>query len=217
MYHQIPVPYRKGAKRMMIEKNQRRFTFGEVYGILRDGMRTAPRLSRARSRHLIDKPFMERIMMAVTEVNGCAVCSYAHAKMALRAGMSETEIRNMSDGRFDDTPDEQMTAILFAQHYADNRALPDRDLWQKLIDRYGQTLAEGILGAIRIIMMGNAIGIPWGSLIGRFRGKTDSRSSLPYEIGILLGSVLLIPPAAIHAVVLTIIRGPLICTKRSNH
>ena len=40
----------------------------------------------------LSEHFIERIMLAVTEVNGCAVWSYAHTKMALEAGMTNEEI-----------------------------------------------------------------------------------------------------------------------------
>ena len=149
-------------------------------------------------------------MMAVTEVNGCAMCSYAHSRMALSAGMSDSEIKKMLDGRFDDAPEEQMTAILFAQHYADSRAKPDSKLWSRLTDRYGTIRAEGILGAIRIIMMGNALGIPWGSLIGRFRRKADPRSSLAYEVGMLFGFIAIFPVAVVDAVIAGVTKRPLI-------
>lgn len=32
--------------------------------------------------------FKERIMLAVTEVNGCIMCSYVHTKLSLKAGLS---------------------------------------------------------------------------------------------------------------------------------
>nr|WP_237713710.1 carboxymuconolactone decarboxylase family protein [Rhodococcus sp. P14] len=63
-------------------------------------------------------------MLAVTEVNGCGACSYAHTKIALGAGMSSAEIRNILAGVLDDVPDSEVAAVLFAQHYADTRATP---------------------------------------------------------------------------------------------
>jgi AhpD family alkylhydroperoxidase len=186
------------------------FSLIEIYRALVDGMRTAPFLSKARRRGEIDHPFMERIMLAVTEVNGCAICSYAHSKMALNAGMSDSEIRKMMAGSFEDTPEEQLAAILFAQHYAESRNKPDLSVWERLQERYGSTKADGILGAVRIITMGNAMGIPWGSLCGRFRGKADPRSSIFYEIGSLFGMIIIFPIAVIHSVVLAALRMPLI-------
>ncbi|MBN1892603.1 MAG: carboxymuconolactone decarboxylase family protein [Clostridiales bacterium] len=98
----------------MVDSSRRKlFSLKEIYRALVDGMRTAPLLSKARRREEIDHLFMERIMLAVTEVNGCAICSYAHSKMALNAGMSDSEIRKMMAGSFEDTPEEQLAASLF--------------------------------------------------------------------------------------------------------
>ncbi|MBN1891352.1 MAG: carboxymuconolactone decarboxylase family protein [Clostridiales bacterium] len=195
---------------MKDHQGRKPFSFREAYFILVHGMRTAPLLSRARRHKLIDREWNERIMFAVTEVNGCPVCSYAHAKMALNAGMSDEEIRKMLSGNFADAPEEQMTAIMFAQHYADSRANPDQKAWEQLEKHYGPEKAAGILGAVRIIMMGNVMGIPWGGFIGRFRGKRDGRTTFGYEVGMLLWFVLIFPVAVIHALVSAVCRRPLI-------
>jgi len=36
----------------------------------------------------LDKKFRERMMLAVTEVNGCRYCRYAHTRIALFCGLS---------------------------------------------------------------------------------------------------------------------------------
>jgi hypothetical protein len=64
----------------------------------------------------------------------------------------------------------------------------------------------GILGAIRIIMIGNALGIPWSAISGRLKGKPDERSTLVYElVGIIVGP-LLIPFAVVHGLIASILR-----------
>ena len=56
-------------------------TFMKVPGAIRTFMQN-------RKTGAVDPLFIERLQLAVTEVNGCAVCSYAHTAMALRLGMS---------------------------------------------------------------------------------------------------------------------------------
>ena len=63
----------------------------------------------------------ESISLAVTQVNGCKLCSYAHAKNALKAGMTEEEVEFLLSGGFDNAPKEQLEALLFAQHYAETK------------------------------------------------------------------------------------------------
>ena len=41
---------------------------------------------------VISKPFSESVSLAISQVNGCKLCSYTHAKNALKAGMSEDEV-----------------------------------------------------------------------------------------------------------------------------
>lgn len=37
-----------------------------------------------KKKKIVNKDFVERLQLAVTEVNGCAACSYAHTYMALK-------------------------------------------------------------------------------------------------------------------------------------
>ena len=103
----------------------------------------------------------ERIMLAVTEVNGCEVCSYAHARIALEKGLRAEEVRMLLAGDAGAIPADEAIAIAFAQHYADSRGNPTRESWQRLVETQGSAKALGILGAARTMMIGNAYGIAW--------------------------------------------------------
>jgi AhpD family alkylhydroperoxidase len=181
----------------------------ESYWISYNGLRTMKYMFRAKNNGEISEKFRERIMLAVTEVNDCAICSYAHTKRALESGMTNQEIQNMLSGIIDDVPTEEMAAILFAQHYADNRGKPSRKSWERLLEIYGISKAKGILGSISTIMMGNVYGIPWSSFINRLRGKPDERSSLQYELKMMLGTIL-VPVSFIHALISDLNRKTLI-------
>jgi AhpD family alkylhydroperoxidase len=90
-------------------------------------------------------------MLAVTEVNGCAICSYAHTKKALEIGMRNEEIKKMLAGVIDDVPVHEVAAVMFAQHYTDTRGNPTRESWQSIVEIYGISKAKGILGSVRSI------------------------------------------------------------------
>ena len=64
-------------------------------------------------------------MLAVTQVNGCRWCHYAHARIALTAGVSAAAAQpdGPGAGRF---PQEEAVALAFAQHYAESADRPDR-------------------------------------------------------------------------------------------
>ena len=167
--------------------------------VIYKGIRTVTYLNKVRKNKQIDQQFIERIMIAVTEVNGCDICSYAHTKMALEAGMSNEEIQNMLAGEISDVPQQQVQAIMFAQHYAESRGKPSKKSWDHIVNNYGESLALGILGSIRVIMMGNVLGISYNSFFKRFKGQPDQRSSIVYELKVMTVGSLFIPIVMIHA------------------
>jgi len=193
-----------------IDKGRKLYSISEAYRFFYDAMRTVRYMSRSRKSNELSLEFMERIILAVTQVNSCAICSYAHTKMALEAGLSRDEIQNMLAGVLDDTPPDEVAAVIFAQHYADSRGKPSRDSWKHIVEIYGISKASGILGAIRIIMLANTYGIPWSSFINRFRGKPDQRSNLLYEISMLITSLIFIPIVLIHVLLAALFRIPAI-------
>lgn len=186
------------------------YSLSEGYVILYQMLRTMPSLARSRHRGELSPEFMERIMLAVTEVNGCEVCSYGHAKMALEQGMSDEEILQLLSGVTDSIPEDEAKAVFFAQHYADTRGHPSAAAWQQIVATYSPTRALGILGAIRAIMFGNACGIPLSAFSHRLRGKPVGKTSLLYELGMMLSIVVFLPVAAVHAALSDIRRVPLL-------
>ena len=73
----------------------------------------------------LDPKFRERIMLAVTQVNECSFCSFAHTRMALAAGVERDEVRALLAGEFEGVPDQEHAALLYAQHWAESGRKPD--------------------------------------------------------------------------------------------
>ncbi len=176
---------------------KKHYSVREIYWITHQAARTGRSLASTRLGR--DRQFTERIMLAVTEVNGCELCSYAHLRLALEAGLSDAEVRSLLGGVSKGVPDHQVPAIAFAQHYADTRGHPDALAWQDVVDVYGEEEALGVLAAVRVMMWGNAVGIPFSSLRSRLKGVPDSGSSLRYEVATILGSTVVMPFALGHA------------------
>jgi len=195
---------------MEIASGKKLYSLKESYWIFYKGLVTMKYMARAKKRNELSSEFIERIMMAVTEVNGCEICSYAHTKMALEIGMSSQEIKNMLAGIIDGVPPDEIAGIMFAQHYADSRGHPSKEAWERIVETYRISKAKGILGAIRIIMIGNTFGIPFSSFFNRFKGKPDKRSSLPYEISMIISCIAFIPFVLIHALISVLFRVPVI-------
>ncbi len=186
------------------------YSLKEGYIALYKGLRTARFLSKARKNKSMSSSFIERIMLAVTEVNSCEVCSYAHTKIALEQGMSNEEIEKLLSGTADNIPTEEMQAIMFAQHYADTRGNPSKEPWTRIVEVYGKEMALGILAATRMIMIGNAYGIPLSGLRTRLKGKPSGKTSFGYELLMPLSFVVLFPIALVHGLILNLLKRPII-------
>lgn len=193
----------------MAEKTfKKQYSYREFYAVLYNGLRNIKPLKRAKKDGLLGQAFIERIMLAVTEVNGCEMCSYAHTNWALEAGLSAQEIEQLLAGSAQGTPTDELPAILFAQHYADKKGNPDREAWERIKEIYGQEKALGILGAVREIMIGNVYGAAAGAFSSRLKGKPYKNSKAFKELGILLSIIVFIPAAAIKALIAGLFKKP---------
>lgn len=141
----------------------------------------------------ISRQFSERIMMAVTEVNGCRYCSYFHTQVSLRTGMRKDEIDQILAGDFDGAPQDELAALYFAQHYADSGGKPNVDAVQCLKDVYGEDRAKEIFAYIRAIMVGNAWGNMFDALGVRFSGNPTQGVTVWDELGVIFGPLVMIP------------------------
>jgi AhpD family alkylhydroperoxidase len=161
--------------------------------LMADLMASAGDSRRQPRNQRISRQFSERIMMAVTEVNGCRYCSYFHTQVSLRAGIQKDEIQRILSGDFDGAPQDELAALYFAQHYAESGGRPNSDAVQCLRDAYGEAGAKEILAYIRTIMVGNA----WGNMFDAFRvrlsGKPAENVTVWDEIGVIFGPLLMIP------------------------
>lgn len=187
---------------------KKKYTPCEFYTALYIGLRTNKYLKKAKKSGELGHEFIERIMLAVTEVNGCEICSYAHTKWALEAGLSDDEIRQILSGVSANIPAEELPAILFAQHYADTKGKPDKDAWVRVVGVYGQTKALGILGAVREIMIGNIYGAAASAFRSRLKGKPYHNSNLFKELGMILSILVYFPVAAITGAAAGLLKKP---------
>ena len=156
-----------------------------------DALRAAMRGGR------VSKPFAEKIMLAVTQVNGCRWCHYAHARLALTSGVSPAELRSLMALALGDFPQEEAVALAFAQHYAESADRPDPAAWQRVLDAYGAPTAADILTLIRMITMGNLLGNTFDAFLSRLQGEPNPASTLVDEVTVLAGTALGTLPLAL--------------------
>ncbi|CAA6813076.1 MAG: Alkyl hydroperoxide reductase AhpD [uncultured Sulfurovum sp.] len=177
----------------MIDHNfEKRLTSTKVfYGYLSDLIGNFKAVKSAKNR--LDEQFQNKILLSVTQVNGCRYCSYLHTKHALESGMSEEEITSLLAGEVGDISNEESVALIFAQHYAETQANPDVESVQRLFDTYGEEKANDIIGIIQGIMFGNIHGISVDLLQSRVKGKSDPDSSFWTEFSTAFGVLLFVP------------------------
>jgi AhpD family alkylhydroperoxidase len=134
---------------------------------------------------LVSPAFRERVMLAVTQVNGCRYCSYVHSRLALRSGVSLQELADWAKGGIpEDTPDYEVVAVLYAQHWTESDACPDAGAVRRLIDVYGHERAGAIDIILRMIRVSNLTGNTWDYLLqvlslGRPPGVSSALSVSP--------------------------------------
>lgn len=177
---------------------KRKFNLLELYRSFIYVPRAASKLMGNKKSKLIDAHFIERLQLAVTEVNGCAACSYQHTQMALEQGMSNEEITSFLSGDGNFTKPEEAKAIMFAQHFADSRGFPKKSTYDSIETEYGKKEARIILSASQVMIAGNMYGIPFSAFLSRLQGKPYKGSSLFYELGMLITGILFLPIAIIH-------------------
>lgn len=178
---------------------KRKFSLWELYRSMVFAPRAMSKLIGNKKSKLIDPHFVERLQLAVTEVNGCAACSYQHTQMALSQGMSNEEISSFLSGADNFIRPEEAKAIMFAQHFADSKGFPKKDTYDSIVKEYGEKEAVIILSACQMMIAGNMYGIPFSAFLSRLQGKRFKGSSLLYELGMLIAGFIFIPFAIIHA------------------
>jgi AhpD family alkylhydroperoxidase len=128
--------------------------------------------------------FRERLMLAVTEVNGCRYCSYYHSRQALKAGIGSEELEDIAAMSFESSPEAQRPALLYAQHWAESNAQPDSAAWDCMQKSYSPKELEHILLSLRVIRMGNLLGNLYDFLLFKLSfGRIGFENSLKIERG----------------------------------
>lgn len=144
------------------------------YAGVRDFWADAAWLARHRwqlraARRLLAPAFRERLMLAVTAVNQCRYCSFAHTYAALAMGLSHEEIQQLLEQRYA-AASEEAVALAYAQHWAEHDARPEPAAWARLVEVYGEPRAAAIDAILHTIRAGNLMGNTTDYLLFRLSG-----------------------------------------------
>lgn len=155
-------------------------------------------LAKNKREGLVEAQFIERVQLAVTEVSGCAVCSYAHTQMALNMGMSNEEISSFLSGESAFIDPAEAKGIAFGQHFAESGGYPERAAYEAIVAEYGATRAAILLAGMQVMLVGNMVGLPMSAFQARRKGRPYQNSTLGYELSMIVVGTLLLPLGALQ-------------------
>ena len=134
----------------------------------------------------LSNEFKEKIMLAVTAVNGCVYCSYFHSKVALESGLDPESIRQIACLDFGNVSIDEAPALAFAQHYAESNERPTPKSLQAIIKFYGIKKAQDILNCCEMITFGNLFGNTISAFESRLKGIYPPNKSFWFEFWVYL-------------------------------
>ena len=125
----------------------------------------------------------EKIMLAVTAVNGCQHCARFHGALAQLSGVEAEEVANLMQMEIGKQVGAyERPALQFAQEYAETERNPSPENLLELNNFYGDAIADDIMLYIRMILLGNLSGNTFDAFVARLAGKPVSHSRLFDEI-----------------------------------
>jgi AhpD family alkylhydroperoxidase len=125
----------------------------------------------------------EKLMLAVSGVNECARCSYLHTQTALEKGISKNEIRDLLAGRLEGMADEDLPALLFAQHYAESRGEVSAEAREAMVKAYGENKACHMSAYLLTVLFGN---LCCNTVHYYTRGRLDEKQRMQLYLAYLL-------------------------------
>lgn len=147
-------------------------------------LRNVPALVRARRGGRVSEQFVEKIMLATTAVNECQYCTRFHTDLAREVGVDEETIDAILERDVESAVgDDERTALLFAQRYAETDEEPGADAVAELEAEYGPETAADIRAYVRAIYFGNLLGNSYDALRHRVGNVVDAcREKLPHAL-----------------------------------
>jgi AhpD family alkylhydroperoxidase len=157
-------------------------------------LETVPLLQDSFRNKRLNRLFAEKIMIAVSGVNGCRYCCFAHARIALANGMSGDQVAQLIDGDLGELGPEEALAVAFAMHFAETGGDYEPASFSRVQAALGSQTAEDVLVLTRVMVLANLVGNTFDAFVSRVRGTPAAGSSVADEIGVLLLLVVSVIP-----------------------
>jgi AhpD family alkylhydroperoxidase len=182
----------------MIRRERRTYGFLEFVVATLGVVVRIPLFIRSQLRGLVGGAFKEKLMLAVTAVNGCRYCAWFHALLAARCEVPPEEISALLSGSIErSVSDEEALGLAFAQHYAESGSRPDAEALARLQGAYGPSMASDILLALRWITLGNLAGNTFRAFLDRMRTRRFGAPGFLNELLVFLFTAPIFVPAGL--------------------
>ena len=159
------------AKRTLTRKN--------VLRTVGNAVASFPTLLAATVRPKTSAALREKVMLAVTSINDCRLCSWGHSHWAMANGVPLEEVNQILGqdvASLEAKDPAEAAAILVARHYAEHQEQIDPASIENLKKHYSDAQVTEILAYVRSITFGNLNGNSLESVLERIRGGKESRS-----------------------------------------
>lgn len=128
---------------------------------------STPVMLRALIRPKISAALREKLFLAVSAINECRLCKWGHTHWAIAKGVPLEEVNQIlglqTESLAANNPSEA-SAILFAQHYAEQLGKVDPESIENVSKYYSKVEVAEILAYVRFIMLTNLTGNTLDSL-----------------------------------------------------
>ncbi len=165
---------------------KRTFNFRSFMKTMQSILRNRKKFMDTMKSKRISNEFSERIMLAVTAVNGCRYCEWGHTKMAIESGCTDEEIKFILDLDFKGLKKDEFTALAFAQHFAESKENPSKRALNNLVREYGTQKADDIINYCIMITVGNLLGNTIDAFESRINGIKVVDGSFLFEFLVYL-------------------------------
>lgn len=150
-----------------------------------------------------DPVLASKLMLVVTGAQGgsssARVCEYA-----LKQGLSQQAVSSLSRGELIHATVEEAPMLVFAQHYAERRGMPDPEMLERFVESYSPQTVRDVITYLRLATFVNMAGGTLDALISRLLGQPCQETTLSDELctlGVLVFGILPLIPALVWRVI----------------
>jgi AhpD family alkylhydroperoxidase len=163
--------------------NKRTFTLAGFARSLLFNLLYGPRLITSMIHPATSGALREQIMLGCTSVNDCRYCDWFHTQMALKNAVDLDELNQfLANPEGTSLPEDTAIAILYAQHFAENRGKVSKDARERLKTVFNGWQRIEINAYLHAIYLGNLSGNTFDAFMSRLRGAPKAGSSVVTEL-----------------------------------